>query len=250
MAERSYYQAPAPFELPSEAVVAGRRFTGHRARVYHLLRLTRERRHRHAIGRHLGPPGKVPVFLLREPWSGGQSGGRRARELREYGLELRITTFEPPDGMGSSTTLYELVERAGVGDAGTSTLGTRPAALATTPAAQSSVAADPATSGAWPKKVRLQRQLEPGAVDLTPRPPAPGEARCVVAPSWLVGTPDDYRRQLAEAAEGGHLLRGLPSGPVVLAAPQTALDELGFDPLPVLGEALAAAGVAVETPDP
>jgi hypothetical protein len=104
-----------------------------------------------------------------------------------------------------------------------------------------------ATAPTCPPPVRLQRELVAGTVDLTPRAPAPGESRPAVVPDWTVGTPEEYRRQLARAAEGSGLLRGLPPGPVVLAAPQTALDELGFDPLPVLAQALAAAGVAVET---
>lgn len=123
---RDYFQVPQPFDLPEAATAPdGRVFTGHRARVYWLLRITRERGHRHPVGRHLGPPGAVPVHLLREPWSGGQSGGRRARELREYGCELAIEPFEPPDGRGSATTMYSLTRDPIAGDAAAADPGRR-----------------------------------------------------------------------------------------------------------------------------
>lgn len=107
--EREFYQYRQPFELPDEVTTPeGKTFSGHRARVYWLLRLTLERRHQHPVGRQLGPAGWVPVFLFREPWSGGQSGGRRVRELREYGVEVEIEEYRPPTGDSSATTLYRL----------------------------------------------------------------------------------------------------------------------------------------------
>lgn len=104
-----YYQVVQPFELDDELVLPdGRRFTGARARVYWLLRVTQDRAYAHAVGRHQGPPGWTPRHLLVEPWSGGAEGHRRVRELREYGMELEIDAFRPPDGEGSATMLYRL----------------------------------------------------------------------------------------------------------------------------------------------
>ena len=223
-----YYQYPPPFELPDEAVVAGRRFTGHRARVFHLLRITRERGFRHYIGRHLGPAGAVPVFLLREPWSGGQSGARRLRELRAYGLAIEISTFDHPDG-DSVTTLYTLA-------------GTLPASSAPVLATARRLPPKPGSVPA--PRITLTRHLQPGALDLTPHPPtAPGE-RPVLVPSWWAASMRDYREQLQEAGLT-RLLAEVRDGMVVVATAE-CLDELGWDPLPVLADALRAAGVIVE----
>lgn len=105
---RDFYQYRQPFELPDEATTPdGRTFRGARARVYWLLRITRERGYCHPVGAATGPPGTVPRFLLVEPWSGGSSGDRRARELREYGCEIRIENFAGPQGE-TDTTLYSL----------------------------------------------------------------------------------------------------------------------------------------------
>jgi hypothetical protein len=106
---RDYRQYRKPFALPDSATLAGTTFTGCRARVYHLLRITAERQARHPIGPWSGPPGWVPVFLLVEPWSGGSEGTRRARELRErYACPIEISDFEAPDGSESTTKLYRL----------------------------------------------------------------------------------------------------------------------------------------------
>lgn len=104
---RDFYQYRQPFPLPDEATVGGRTFRGARARVYWLLRFTRERSHCHPVGVAHGPPGKVPRFLLVEPWSGGSSGDRRARELREYGCDIEIESYQGPQGE-TDTTLYTL----------------------------------------------------------------------------------------------------------------------------------------------
>lgn len=101
-----HHQYPEPFPLSDTLDLGGRTFTGSRARVYWLLRLTAERRHAHPIGRFTGPPGKVPAFLFREPWAGGQQGDRRLRDLREHGLEYDWEEWNPPDGSDSSTTVY------------------------------------------------------------------------------------------------------------------------------------------------
>jgi hypothetical protein len=90
----SQYQYAQPFHLPEVATIAGRKVTGTKARVYWLLRLTAEQGFVHAIGQRQGPPGWVPLFLLREPWSGGQQGDRRVRSLREDGVRVDVRFFE------------------------------------------------------------------------------------------------------------------------------------------------------------
>lgn len=108
-----FHQYPVPFPLPDTLhLPGGRTFTGGRARVYWLLRLTAERRHAHRIGRFTGPPSKVPAFLFREPWAGGQQGDRRLRDLREHGLEYAWEEWKPPDGSESSTTVYWITRDA------------------------------------------------------------------------------------------------------------------------------------------
>lgn len=226
----AYYQYPPPFDLPDEAVVAGRHFSGHRARVYHLLRITRERRYRHRVGRHLAPAGKVPVFLFREPWSGGQSGGRRVRELRDYGLEVDISTFVDPDGDASATTLYELLETLPLTTA------------ASRPTEETSLPAQPVAT--------LSYRPRPGTIDLTPRPPTPGTTAPLV-PDWTTVGAEDYRIQLNAAAGrlGAAGIRSSLAGGQVFVAGPTCLEELGWDPLPVLAQFLRALGVVVVLED-
>lgn len=84
----------APFELPDEAVISGRKVAGTVARVYWLLRLTAERNIQHRIGEQMGPAGWVPNYYLRRAWSGGSAGDRRMRDLRlKFGVELNSCRF-------------------------------------------------------------------------------------------------------------------------------------------------------------
>lgn len=108
--------ARPPWELPDQVHLPdGRKFSGTRARVYWLMRLTAEREHRHpmeTVTQELGPPGWTPIHTLRRPWAGGASGDRRARELREtYGVEIEIRDWTDLGGPeDSDTTLYRITE--------------------------------------------------------------------------------------------------------------------------------------------
>lgn len=105
-----YFQAPAPFAIPEEATLpSGERLGGGRARVYWLLRLSVEQRVSHAVGRHQAGIGWVPNFLLREPWSGGNAGDRRLRDLRERGVRLEQAAFAAPNGERSNTILWRWI---------------------------------------------------------------------------------------------------------------------------------------------
>ena len=108
------YAKPAGFPdpLPDSVTLAGKTFTGTRAKVYWLLEITRQRNYQHRIGQQLGPPGWVPRFLVVEPWSGGGQGDRRLRELRqEYDCAIEDRAFE-----GGGTTLYRLREPGAVAE--------------------------------------------------------------------------------------------------------------------------------------
>lgn len=112
MTDAIAHQVPRPhgLDLPDEAVIGGKTVTGARARVYHLLRITRERRLAWPVGLHTGPAGWVPTYVLREPWAGGQAGDRRLRELRRrYGCQIAQERFEDPDtGQITETWLWRL----------------------------------------------------------------------------------------------------------------------------------------------
>lgn len=104
-------EGAAPFPLEDQVVLPnGKRVRGARARVYSLLRQTAERRVCHRIGQQVGPPGWVPGYYLRRGWSGGNSGDRRARELRtEHGLQIEHRPFSEGAGPASNVELYRLV---------------------------------------------------------------------------------------------------------------------------------------------
>lgn len=107
-----HYQQPPPFPLEDELVAPdGRTIRGTRARVASLLLETARLNYRHTIGRHQGPPGKVPRHLLVEPWSGGAEGARRVRDLPDYGWAYRFERFEPPGDEESFTMVYWLEGR-------------------------------------------------------------------------------------------------------------------------------------------
>lgn len=102
-------QQEAPFELSDELTLpSGKTLRGSFARVYDLLRQSAARGYRHAIGVHQGPPGWVPAFLFREPWSGGNAGDRRFRTLRsEHGVNVMEQRFMV-HGEVTATWIYKL----------------------------------------------------------------------------------------------------------------------------------------------
>lgn len=110
-----FYQYERPVAIGTlcdEVDAPGIHFTGRRARVYWLLRLTKDRGLRHPVGSQVAPPGWVPRHLVVEPWSGGAQGDRRVRELRfDYGVDIQVQEFKPPGGGNSSTTLYRIGDR-------------------------------------------------------------------------------------------------------------------------------------------
>ncbi|MEM9552635.1 MAG: hypothetical protein AAGC60_00125 [Acidobacteriota bacterium] len=109
MPEHHQQRNPWGAPLPNTAQIGERRATGARARVFHLLQRSAREGYRWPIGQHLGPPGAVPIWVLREPWAGGSSGARRMRDLRrDFGCEIESFRFDPGDG-SSSTFVYTLV---------------------------------------------------------------------------------------------------------------------------------------------
>ncbi|MEM9597194.1 MAG: hypothetical protein AAGD06_23200, partial [Acidobacteriota bacterium] len=101
---------PVDFPLSERAIKApdGKTLRGAKARVYHLLRETARRGYRWPVGRLLGPAGKVPLWVLRQPWSGAAAGDRRARDLRGHGYRVNVESFDAGDGEETKTTLYSL----------------------------------------------------------------------------------------------------------------------------------------------
>lgn len=210
-AGRDYYQYPQPFDLPDEVEApGGRRFSGHRARVYWLLRVTADRGYRHPVGRRLAPAGWVPVFLFREPWSGGQSGGRRVRELREYGVEVQIEEFDPPAGEGSSTTLYRLLVDPIAGTSsgkGQALHAVVPLTPAGTPPPQRTTAPPPLSRYTFTFGLKRPTAASLGTdardYDLTPGASGP------LAPGVGVETEGQYLEQLADLWRSGELVNHL-----------------------------------------
>lgn len=99
-------EGEAPFPLPEQVVVGGRKIAGTRARVYGLLRTTAEEGICHRIGELVGPAGWVPNYYFRKAWSGGNAGDRRLRDLREkFGVEIESMRFAGD----SSTVLFRWV---------------------------------------------------------------------------------------------------------------------------------------------
>ncbi len=245
-----FYQYPAPFELPDEVTTPdGSTFTGHRARVYWLLRLTKERGYQHPVGRHRAPAGTVPVFLFREPWSGGQSGGRRVRELREYGVEVEIDDFSPREGQGSSTTLYRLVEDPiANGRAGTlreSRVSTQTGKETEHRQARSAGTTNGTAAAARPlSSLRFSTAAGDGrdAVaegwirhDLTPGSTSP------LAPGMGVLSRATYLEELKAAWEAGELQRlGMGRGSILLV--DTPLERPPFDVIETAAEILIWGG--------
>jgi len=182
-------QQRSPFgDLQDEVVAPGGVFRGARARVYWLFRLAAERRHRFRVGaaRELGPEGFVPMYIVREPWAGGDEGGRRLRELRgEYGLTFRVETFAE-----NQTRLY-LLERDPLGPLNGG--GSRARARATAAAASK-----PDPSAAPTYALDLTFSFGPDGEDL--------------AEDELLGykgcaSPEDYRRRLIVAYRNGQIRR-------------------------------------------
>jgi hypothetical protein len=107
----------APFPLPDTLQLpAAAAWSGTRARIYWLLRLTQERRHRHpmdTVAPTLGPAGWVPIHTLRATWAGGAAGDRRVRDLREQGVAYEVVRWSDLGGPRDSTaTLYRLTHDA------------------------------------------------------------------------------------------------------------------------------------------
>lgn len=213
---RDWFQHRPPPELanlPEEAVdAAGTLFRGARARVYHLLRIVAERRLRLPVGQCSAPPGRVPRHFLVEPWSGGASGDRRCRELTEHGFHVEHEAFEPPNGAGSATMLYWL-------------------------ALPSSV---PAPSGELSEFTfytaigdAIQVGNYGGGRRLT-------EGFIVVSCAGLHDE-EAYRQRLLGAWRSGELVRQLaPMPQAVFYLRPEDLEQLGFDPIPMLRRALTS----------
>ncbi len=212
----TFHQVPAPFPLAQVVSGKGFRFSGARARVYDLLLQTKQRQYQHRIGSELGPSGWVPVHLFREPWSGGQSGGRRVRELREYGAEVEIQPFQ-----GSDTTVYRL----------TSEIETSGAAVAT----------DRATATVPMGFDSVEFSVHRGYPPADSGDPYPlVEGGRLLSPSPAATCPADYRQELRALHASGELLRELAGGRWAIYMPSNY--SLPCKPLQVIAEALLACG--------
>lgn len=263
------YQYRNPFgeDLRDSVTLAGKTFSGTRARVYWLLEITRQRNYRHRVGHGdsapLAPPGWVPQFLVHEPWSGGSEGKRRLRELRlEYGCEIEMQHFE-----GSSTTLYRLTPAtggaAGPGEAcrhtpspatrfGASRAQPPTAALPKEPLAGVRFWAVPSDPGANVSKSPIGHAGENGGFSYTSLQVDPG-SDCPLAPSyrllrWIergerdaVRLDEAYRSELLAAFHAGDLTQLLAGrGDVVLWCSSAE----PWNPLPTLTYALSRLGAS------
>ena len=259
-----YFQAPAPFEIAEEVTLStGERLGGGRARVYGLLRGSVERRFAHHVGRHLAPVGWVPNFLLREPWSGGNAGDRRLRDLRERGVQLESAVFTAPNGERSNTTLWRWVGDGSALHPGTTPANPPQSALG---GLMRGFGGQEASSGRAPQSSRSQGRSARGvpAADFWTSVGFPGSeapdrlevtpgARSALAPWATLLTQivhgvytaetaaEAYRDRLRSLFASGGLRRELerfeePTFWVEAVAAET------FNPLPVLTEALVACG--------
>ena len=199
-------------ELPS-----GRRVTGTTARVYCLLELTRRHQHRWHVGRHHAPPGWVPTWVLREPWSGGAAGDRRLRDLRKAGVAIDDRAFDAGDGEPASRSwLWRLGNGSGAAsrDAGLPLAG---------------LVAEFECS--FPRR--------PGAIEISPGASSP------LAPSFEAAAAgaEAYRQELLARYRAGTLLPALTgrSQAVLWTDPAAS-----FDPRPVLSAALTKLGATVQ----
>lgn len=235
----SFYQQVQPFALEDEATLpSGKVIHGSAARVYNLLRKTRETGYRFPVGRHLAPEGGwVPTWVLREPWAGGSAGDRRLRGLRAAGVRIEEQAHVGEEG-GQETRSWLWRWQDGAA-----------AAAAPSPAPTRTDLA-----GLTFRTVRGGTPDGPGAtIDVTPGAQHP------LAPSaglWArFGDGSDPEWDQAAAAERYHLelLEHWHAGTLLSALADTRRATFWvnpacpFNPLPTLAGALRALG-ATEIP--
>jgi len=237
------YQYTQPFPLPDEVKTPSGGFSGTKARVYWLLRITRERSYSHRIGEQWGPPGWVPRFLLVEPWSGGAAGDRRMRQLREQGVEIEMQEFDPPGGRKSSTTLYRIV-RDGLLDTPTKTSGARRTLhfdeTVRLPLSGVTVRMLPVPCGTG-----FQSLISPaGSIEGIPGRPldaALGSGSAIAPVSAL--NDEGYTEELRAAWRSGALVRSFDGSAEFVVVAEVDVD--GWSVMPMLGRALGVLGADV-----
>ncbi|HVF61703.1 MAG TPA: hypothetical protein VNJ70_17995 [Thermoanaerobaculia bacterium] len=232
----SFYQQVQPFALEDEATLPNDKVIhGSAARVYNLLRKTRETGYRFPVGRHLAPEGGwVPTWVLREPWAGGSAGDRRLRGLRAAGVRIEEQAhIGEEDGHETRSWLWRLQDGAA-------------AAGATPPAPQRTDLARltfKTVYGAAPEGPGTTIDVTPGAQH--PLAPSAGlwtRLGDLRDPEWsLEAAAERYRLELLDLWHAGTLLSGLSD---TRRATFWADPACPFNPLPTLAKALRALGAS------
>ncbi|MEM1202963.1 MAG: hypothetical protein AAGN66_07015 [Acidobacteriota bacterium] len=222
-----------PSEWPDVATLESGTFTGHRARVLHFLVEASKRQWRFDVGKAKAPAGKVPGYLLREPYTGGDAGKRRLRELRaKYQVPVEHETFEAGD-----TVLYWIPRPWALAFAA----GARVPAKPQEPREPYAPPAPPCSDLAG---TRVSFVAIPTAASLGVHH-VDGPGRCLESPP-MVRDEDGYLEHLRRQHAEGELRRQLAGCQVEVAVSPAALTWLGFDPRPPLRTALEALGAQVD----
>jgi hypothetical protein len=242
VAELTHYQAgkPVHWQLADEVDLPnGRHLSGSKARVYEVLRLAKETAHCFPVGMVLSPPGWVPVWVFREPWSGGSAGDRRIRDLRQLGVPLEAQPFDSGGPAGSSSWIWRL------GDAGsTSSRSDRPNPRKNESGPQARVSAAVLSSVSFVLRPGGRPAVWAGElVDLSPGMPHVAAPAVGLAQAVIEGrlTADEaleaYRQQLLGAYHSGELVSAFRAGTTF-----TICCDVPFPALQVLQRALAKLG--------
>ncbi len=230
-----FFQLERPFRVDDTAVLpSGREIRGAAARVYNLLRIAAEEGHCFPVGRHHGPPGFVPTWVLREPWAGGSAGDRRLRDLRAAGVRIDQRRFESGGEAGDGGSwMWALLPPKLV-----------PAGTASTRRAQLAGLRFHLAVGRPPAPAGEAIDVTPGRLHLLAPSPEVAAAATAITPAAAA---DLYRLELLERFHAGTLCAGLADIPMITLWREATVP---FDPLPVVARALTRLGASQVSPPP